>query len=180
MSVTTKKDITKNSTMQEILESYPSAQRALFQRYHVGGCSSCGFQPSDTLEKVCANHNLLDIDEVIQYIQKSQEVDEKSQISAREVAELWNKKVVKLLDVRGENERALAKIEGVPTVDQELAQEIISNWPKDTPLVFHCHHGIRSLDAASYFIGHGFTNVKSMIGGIDAWSEEVDPTIPKY
>ena len=107
-------------------------------------------------------------------------IREKTEISARDAAELWKKKVIKLLDVRGEEERALAKIEGVPMVGQELAQEIIAKWPKDTPMVLHCHHGIRSLDAASYFIGHGFTDVKSLTGGIDAWSKEVDANIPKY
>ena len=52
--------------------------------------------------------------------------------------------------------------------------------PKDTTIVFHCHSGARSLDAAAYFIGHGFTDVKSMTGGINAWSEQVDPSVPKY
>jgi hypothetical protein len=53
--------ITPAMTMQEILSQYPAAQRALFRRYHVGGCSSCGFQPTDTLEQVCKSHNLLDL-----------------------------------------------------------------------------------------------------------------------
>ena len=52
--------------------------------------------------------------------------------------------------------------------------------PKDTPIVFHCHLGQRSLDAASYFAGHGFKNVRSMTGGIDAWSSEVDESILRY
>ena len=41
--------ITKDLTMQEILAVFPGAQRAMFSRYHVGGCSSCGFQPTETL-----------------------------------------------------------------------------------------------------------------------------------
>ena len=106
--------------------------------------------------------------------------EQKNEISVKETVELWNKKAIKLLDVRGEDERALATIEGVPRVDQKLAQEIISQWPKDTPLVFHCHHGIRSLQAVFYFSNHGFTHVQSMAGGIDAWSQEVDPSIPRY
>ena len=53
-------------------------------------------------------------------------------------------------------------------------------WPQDTPIVFDCHHGQRSLDAASYFAGHGFTEVRSMTGGIDAWAVEVDPSVPRY
>jgi hypothetical protein len=47
-------------------------------------------------------------------------------------------------------------------------------------MVFFCHTGVRSMDAASYFAGHGFTNAKSMTGGIDAWSQTVDTSIPRY
>ena len=53
--------ILADTQMQEIESSLPGARRALFQRYHVGGCSSCGFQPTDTLKQVCENHNLLDV-----------------------------------------------------------------------------------------------------------------------
>ena len=74
------------------------------------------------------------------------------EISVREAHDLWKKGSVKLLDVRGEDERRIAAIEGVPTIDQALADEIVGKWPKDTPIVLHCHHGIRSLDAASFFI----------------------------
>jgi monothiol glutaredoxin len=102
------------------------------------------------------------------------------EISAKETFELWKKGAVKLLDVRGEDERGLAKIEGVPMMDRKLAQEITSEWKKETPIVFHCHHGIRSLEAVWYLNNQGFTDVKSMTGGIDAWSCDVDPSVPRY
>src|SRR5687768_18261038 len=44
--------------MEQVTKVFPSAQRALFQKYHVGGCSSCGFQPTDTLAQVAGNHGL--------------------------------------------------------------------------------------------------------------------------
>jgi hypothetical protein len=47
---TQEKTIGPQSTMQQALEAYPAAQRALFQSYHVGGCSSCGFQPEETVD----------------------------------------------------------------------------------------------------------------------------------
>ena len=59
-------------------------------------------------------------------------------------------------------------------------QEILSTWPKEREFVFVCHHGIRSLDAAAFFIGHGFERVRSLTGGIDAWSVEVDQALPRY
>ena len=59
-------------------------------------------------------------------------------------------------------------------------QEILANWSRENLLVIYDHQGARSMDAAAYFQGHGFTNVKSLRGGIDAWSAEVDPTLPRY
>ena len=57
------------STMQQVLEVYPGARRALFRRYHIGGCSSCGFQPEETLEKVCQrNNNLIYIHIITPYL----------------------------------------------------------------------------------------------------------------
>ena len=53
--------ITRHSTMGKVLEAYPSAQRALFQRYHIGGCNSCGYQPGDTLDAVARSHNITDL-----------------------------------------------------------------------------------------------------------------------
>ena len=55
--------ITKRSTMQEVLDAYPSAQRALFGRFHIGGCNSCGYEPEDVLEEVAHRHNLADTSE---------------------------------------------------------------------------------------------------------------------
>jgi rhodanese-related sulfurtransferase len=63
---------------------------------------------------------------------------------------------------------------------QELMNEIMDQWPREELLVILDHRGARSLDAAAYFAGHGFTNVKSLKGGIDAWAEQVDPSLPRY
>lgn len=173
--------LTKTMHMKDILSAFPSAQRALFQKYHVGGCSSCGFQDTDTLEEVCRSHNIANVDEAIQHILTSHEVDQKMQITAKAAAELLKKdKNVKLIDVRTEEEYGMAKIPGAMLVASEETVQQIMGLPKDTPIIVHCHHGMRSMDAASYLIGHGFKNVKSMTGGIDAWSQDVDPSVPRY
>jgi len=175
------KEIAGNTTMAEVLETYPSARRALFQRYHIGGCSSCGFQPTDTLEEVLANHNVMDVDGTIDYIKESQRVDDRIKISAPELEEQLSKETnVKVIDVREPWEYEIAHINGAQLLSRELVGEIMDSWPKDTPMVFTCHRGMRSLDAASYFIGHGFTNVKSLNGGIDAWAVDVDKEMARY
>ena len=173
------KDLSGAWTMQQVTTVFPAAQRALFQKYHVGGCSSCGFQPSDTLASVAMSHGL-DINEVVEHIHRSQEMQKDMEIAPRETAELLKQGKIKLLDVRTPEEYAIASVAGSLLVDQSLAQEIMQSWPKDTAIVTMCHHGMRSLDAAAYLRGHGFTNAKSMSGGIDAWALEIDSSVPRY
>lgn len=172
--------ITKGSTMQEVLEAYPSAQRALFRRFHIGGCHSCGYQPEDILEEVAHRHNINDLDEVVAFIEHAEQTDRRIQASPEDVATaLRSSTPPRLLDVRTPEEWELARIEGATLMTEALAQEMMHS-PKDTPIVFYCHVGQRSLDAASYFAGHGFSNAQSMTGGIEAWSLEVDGAVPRY
>src|SRR5688572_25301833 len=98
-------EISPTSTMREVLEVFPGAQRALFRRYHIGGCASCGFQPEETLEQVCQRNNNVSVPEVIDHIRTSHEQDAKILISAQELdALLKNGESVKLLDVRSREE----------------------------------------------------------------------------
>ena len=174
-------EIAAGSTMQEVLDAYPGAQRALMRKYHIGGCSSCGFAPSDHLGDVLAKHNVLSVDEVIEHIKVEQGREERIKISPQELAEnLKNETPPRLIDVREPDEQAIAKIEGALPATQSVMQEMMTTWPKDTPIVTYCHHGVRSLDAASYLIGHGFTDVRSLSGGIDAWANEIDQEVPVY
>jgi rhodanese-related sulfurtransferase len=179
-SATTMPKVTGSSTMQEVIDAYPSAQRALFRRYHIGGCQSCGYQPEETLVAVTQRHGIEDLDEVLRFIEEAEQSDRRMQMSVQEVAgAVASATPPRLLDVRTPQEWELARIEGARLVDEKLAQEMM-RWPKDTPIVFVCHVGDRSLDAAAYFAGHGFRNARSMTGGIDAWSREVDPSVPQY
>jgi len=102
------------------------------------------------------------------------------EVEPLEVARLLNEKTIKLLDVRTSTEYSIAHIEGGVLVDQAMVDEIMTSWPKDTEIVTMCHHGIRSLDAAAFLRAHGFTNVRSMRGGIELWSATVDPKVPRY
>ena len=84
-----------------------------------------------------------------------------------------------LVDVRTEGERAVAYIEGAQLLDQALHDRLLT-LDRGTPIVFQCHHGIRSQSAADYFLQKGFTNLYNLQGGIDAWSQRVDPSVPRY
>jgi monothiol glutaredoxin len=84
-----------------------------------------------------------------------------------------------LIDVRTDHERALAQIEGSRLLDQAYHDELMT-LDKSTALVFQCHHGIRSQGAAEYFAQQGFQNLYNLVGGIEAWSRQVDPLVPRY
>lgn len=170
--------LTAESTMQEILTAYPNAQQALFARYHIGGCSSCGFQPTDTLRAVLANHDVTDVDGAIAFIQNADAQQSRLQISPEELKAQLGR--VKLLDVRTAREIAEATIDGALEVTEDLSEEILNTWDKSTPIVVYCHLGQRSQQAAGFLSDRGFKNVKSLTGGIDAWSIKVDSGVPRY
>jgi monothiol glutaredoxin len=84
-----------------------------------------------------------------------------------------------LFDVRTPEERAKASIPGARLMTPEETERI-GSLPKDTPLTFHCHSGVRSQAAAEHFAAMGFGEVYNVAGGIDAWSTEIDPSVPRY
>jgi len=173
--------IDPNIAMKELLVQFPGAQRALFRKYHIGGCASCGFSPEETLAGVCARNENLDVDEVIDHLTTSHEADLAMQIEPRELAErIAAGEPVYLLDVRTREEYETVKLPGAHLFTQELMQEILGNGSRTNLFVIYDHTGARSMDAAAYFQGHGFENVKSLRGGIDAWSAEVDSKLPRY
>jgi rhodanese-related sulfurtransferase len=179
--MTTATEIGPRSTMKEVLDAYPGARRALFRRYHLGGCSSCSFQPTETLEQLCQRSNNLNVDEVVAHIRTSHDQDQQMQISPAELSQWMKaKKDVRLLDIRTREEYEAVKIEGALLFSQDLMQEILGKWPKTQSIVICDHTGTRSLDAAAYLLGHGYEQVKCLRGGIDAWSQEVDSKLPRY
>jgi monothiol glutaredoxin len=84
-----------------------------------------------------------------------------------------------LVDVRTPEERAVAKIDRARLLDKRYHDDLMALDP-DTPIVFQCHHGMRSQSAAEYFEQAGFRNLYNLEGGIEAWSRLVDASIPRY
>jgi monothiol glutaredoxin len=84
-----------------------------------------------------------------------------------------------LVDVRTDEERKTALIAGGKQLNAELSATLDA-LDKNTPLVFHCHHGMRSRNAAQRFADEGFRNVYNLEGGIDAWSQEIDSSVARY
>lgn len=87
-----------------------------------------------------------------------------------------------LIDCREEDEFAICKIAGATLVPLAAIPTRIPSLlgTTDTPAIIYCHHGMRSMRAVTYLRGHGYTHVFSLRGGINAWSEDIDPAVPVY
>lgn len=86
---------------------------------------------------------------------------------------------LRVIDVRPEADRAKASLDFTEVLDQERLAELQA-LPTDTPMVFMCHFGRSSMGAAQHFRKRGFTEIYNLEGGIDAWSQLVDTSIPRY
>jgi monothiol glutaredoxin len=102
------------------------------------------------------------------------------QLSASDLeALLKSGTAIELVDVRTEEERAIATIDGSRLLDQAYHDALILR-DRDAPIVYQCHHGVRNQHAAEYFRREGFRNLYNLRGGIDAWSLLVDTSVPRY
>jgi monothiol glutaredoxin len=100
-------------------------------------------------------------------------------ISAKALKAMLDKGEVELFDVRPDAERVRASIPQAKQLDA-AGQAHLFALPKSAAIALHCHHGVRSRAAAEQLLGEGFTNVYNLEGGIEAWSRDVDPSVPRY
>ena len=101
-------------------------------------------------------------------------------MSVHELKQRLAKGDITLIDVRPAQGRMQAPPLPQARVLEEEGYAALAALPKDTTLAFICHHGISSRSAAERFIAHGFTNVYSVDGGMDAWAAEIDTSVPRY
>ncbi len=85
-----------------------------------------------------------------------------------------------LLDVREPHEREIATIDGTAFVPMGELPERLEELPRGKHILVHCHHGGRSLRVTQYLRAQGFARVSNVAGGIDAWSREIEPEMPRY
>lgn len=104
------------------------------------------------------------------------------EISVSETQELLSAGKIVLLDVREHDEFQTAKIEGSTLVPMSEIQQRVDEVKQlaSQRMIVHCHHGGRSLRVVQWLRGQGVDQVQNMTGGIDAWSQEIDPAVPRY
>ena len=102
-------------------------------------------------------------------------------ITVRELKERLDKgDKVFLLDVREPHEFSMAKIEGSTLIPLGTLPQSLNQLDPTDEIVALCHKGMRSADAVGFLLQQGFSDVKNLIGGIDAWSVEIDHSVPRY
>ncbi|MGJ8642928.1 MAG: rhodanese-like domain-containing protein [Luteolibacter sp.] len=164
-----------NTKMGELMAEMPGARRALFAKYHLGGCQSCAFDDEETLAKLCERAEF-DAGEVLAHLLKSHEHDLTMLMEPKEVAA---REDVIFLDVRTREEHEAVKIAGSEFFTQEVQERIFKEKPGGL-VVLYDHTGKYVLDQVAWFRGHGVENAFGMTGGIDAWSKEVDSSVMRY
>jgi adenylyltransferase/sulfurtransferase len=102
-------------------------------------------------------------------------------ITVRELKDRMDKgDKVFLLDVREPHEYSMAKIEGSVLIPLGELPSSLEKLDQDVEIVALCKMGMRSADAVMFLLQQGFSNVKNLVGGIDAWSVEIDQSVPRY
>lgn len=162
------------------MTAFPGARRALFARYHLGGCQSCGFSPRETLAELAARAGGHDPGEMLEHLREADVHDRAMLISPADArAELASEPPPLLVDTRTREEHEAVAIPGSVFMDEALQQELFAGDPERRILLYD-HAGRHVLDHASWFQGHGLKQTRAIEGGIDAWSREVDPSIRRY
>lgn len=181
MAVAQEAEIDGSITMSEVLARFPGAKRALFAQYHIGGCQSCSYGDDETLAEVCERNENIPVDEVIEHILSAHENDRKILMEPADlVTALQADPAPRMLDLRTREEHEAVALPGSELFSNDLLQEIFGNENKERMIVLYDHTGDKVLDPAAYLIGHGFTNTRALRGGIDAYAQEADESIPRY
>jgi len=85
-----------------------------------------------------------------------------------------------LVDVREQWEWDACRIEGAKLIPMQTIPANLQALDGDEAVICYCHHGMRSLDVAAWLRARGLESAQSLAGGIDRWSLEIDPTVPRY
>jgi len=172
------RQFTTASRMEELMGGLPGAKRALFTRYHLGGCQSCGFSPNETLAELCARNDI-DADEALAHLLESERHDRAMWVAPKVAADTMRGEGWRWIDLRTREEFESIPLPGADLFTRELQQAVFAGDPAQRIVLFD-HTGRGVLDQVAWFRGHGIRETYGLEGGIDAWSREVDPGVRRY
>ncbi len=138
-------------------------------------CPLCGDQPT--------NKELIDYEVFCGIPQQTAEpVGNPDEVTVQEMKRALDdpKLNIKIVDVREPDEYEIAHVDGVPLLPLSQLEQRFTELDPNQSYYLHCKAGVRSLKALAFLREQGFKHLKSVKGGIGAWSDEIDPGVPKY
>jgi rhodanese-related sulfurtransferase len=102
------------------------------------------------------------------------------EVSVHDLKRALDERSATVVDVREAWEHDVAKIDGAKLIPLSEFAARAKELPRDQPILIHCHHGGRSMQATQWLRRQGYDKVSNVAGGIDAWSREIDPNTPRY
>lgn len=102
------------------------------------------------------------------------------EVSVHDLKRALDERSALVVDVREPWEHDVAKIDGAKLIPLSEFAARAQELPRDQPVLIHCHHGGRSMQATQWLRRQGYDKVSNVAGGIDAWSREIDPNTPRY
>ncbi len=169
-------ELSKDSPMSVILETLPGAKRAIFAKYHLGGCQSCAFSNEETLAELCVRSEI-PVEEMLEHLLASHEHD--SAMWMEPVLAKEKLSEMRIIDLRTREEHEAVVIVGSEFFTQELQQQLFAG-DSAMQILLYDHSGKNVLDQVAWFRGHGLHETYGLRGGIDAWSQEIDKSIQRY
>lgn len=170
--------VTEQSSLEEIASSYPRLWTVLEEKYQIHRSlipTPC------TLALLSKKFDLPPPQVLFMEIQLDAKEASIQEMIASEAKNLIDQDpLMAILDVRENWERSFGSLPRSQVLNQDLLNEIQTEWSKEKRILLYCHFGVRSKDAAHYLAELGFHQVMILRGGIDAWSVQVDPSVPRY
>lgn len=165
--------------MKAILAEFPSARRALFSAFHIGGCQSCAFSEEDSLATVCEKNDLA-VPEVVATIARSHLEEQELLLAPLALKSLLESATPPILiDARTREEHAAVALSGAQLLTESTLSALSSGDLTQT-IVIYDHCGKSVLDHVSWFRGHGLKETFALAGGIDRYAQEADQSIARY
>lgn len=173
---------TLDSKMSDVEQKFPFSRSLLHKQFHVGGCSNCGFEPTESIAEVAQKH-VKDAQAMVSCLNAGLLDMQKTEITVAEIKDLvaqFPRPDLMFIDVREPWEFEICKIPGSELLTENNMEEVFAKAKSIQNVVLYCHHGMRSLNAALYFKDHGLAQARSLKGGIDLFSQAIDNSIPRY
>ena len=174
--------ITATTAMRNVLREFPGAQRALFSKYHIGGCRSCAFHPEETIAELCTRNENIPANEVIDHIVASHEADRSISIEPSDLSALLASPFCpqpSSIFAPAKNLKRFSFSTPSSTARTSSTKPFSRGIEKNRSSSVTTPASGAST-AVAYLAGHGFANVRCLRGGIDAYSQEADSRIPRY